>query len=200
MVSEPYVIENYDGSDTNSVINENDENYDSDDIIMYNIEPRNNNNNIKKRKILIAYNEEQEKQDEALSLHYQLYKDSNEWLFAKEEIKNLSNQFKTDSVFLWDLLEKQFTINNDDFDNIKTIYYQNTQSSQSSLSNVYEFNTTISKYFIDNMKVPIFKSKGYIFNSNHQNLNKFQFKLVVITSKTIYSINRYVDETTLGCF
>jgi len=199
MVSEPYVIENYDndGSDTHS---------ESDDIIMYTVQQindndnddhnNNDNNNTKKRKILISYNEEKENQDEALSLHYQIYKDSNEWLFAKEEIKNLSNQYKTDSVFLWDLLEKHLLANDDDFDNIKKIYYQNNQLS----SNIYELNTTISKYFIDNIKVPIFKSKGYIFNSNHQNLNKFPFKLVVITSKTMYSINRYIDETTLGCF
>lgn len=85
-----------------------------------------------------------------------------------------------------------FKDKHDSFDNIVKVIYSSNES-------VFEFDTVISKYIVDNLKISKYKPNGYIFNNNDSNNNIWSFKLVVITSKNTYSTNRYIDDTTIGC-
>ena len=85
-----------------------------------------------------------------------------------------------------------FKETNDNFVNITKIIY-------SSNDNVFQFDTNISKYIIDNLKICKYKPNGYLFNNNNET-NIFAFKIVVITTKNFYAINRYIDENKLGCY
>jgi hypothetical protein len=151
----------------------------------------NNYTNFKNKTILI-YNEIQEIQNEINIFNEHLFKNTGSWLSAKTIISNSVNNI-SNTEYLWDYLDILFKNNNDDFDNIQSIIY-------SSNGSIFEFNnTTISKFIVDNLKICKFKSIGYIFNNNNEN-NIFNFKLVVITNKNIYPVNRYIDENKLGYY
>ena len=80
----------------------------------------------------------------------------------------------------------------DSFDNIHKVIYSSNES-------VFEFDTVISKYIVDNLKICKYIPSGYLFN-NSNDTNMWSFKIVVITNKNIYAANRYIDEHKIGCF
>ena len=137
----------------------------------------------------LFYNEAQEIQNEIDAYNYYIKKDTGDWLFAKDIVSYSKD--KLNSEFFFDYLDLLFKDNNDNFDNIIKVIY-------SSDNKVFEFNTTISKYIVDNLKICKFKPNGYLFNKNGNNV--WDFTIVVITSTNIYSANRYIDETKIGCF
>ena len=150
--------------------------------------------NVESNKTTLYYNEAEEIQNEINAYNYHKYKNTGDWLLAKTII-NYSNNDSNNTEYLWDYLDLLFKNNNDDFNNIKQMYYSSNES-------VFEFNDTVSKYIIDNLKICKYKPhgyiNGYIFNKNENNI--FNFNLVIITHNQIYCINRYVDENKLGCY
>ena len=142
-------------------------------------------------KTYLTYDEQTEIDDEIAMMNYHNNKDSGEWLDAKTII---SQQDDTRKEFLWDYLESRFKLNNDDFDNIRHIFYKDTF-----LNSICEFTESPAKYLIDNLKIKKFVPKGYIFSTNDK-LNEWNFTITVITSMGIYSANRYVDENMIGWY
>ena len=139
------------------------------------------------KKTHLYYNEKQEIQEEINSLIYHSNKNTSDWLLAKKIV----SYSEKDSNFFWDYLDLLFKVNNDNFDNINKVIYSSNES-------VYEFNTIIAKFIVDNLKIYKFKPNGYIFNNNEN--NTWSFKIVVITTKHIYTANRYIDENKIGCY
>lgn len=142
----------------------------------------------------LFYNEKNEVQKEIDDFNYHLLKNSGDWLIAK----NIVSSSKENTEFFWDYLDllfkKKYTSDkSDSFDNIIKVIYSSNES-------VFEFDTVISKYIVDNLKLSKYKPNGYIFNNNDNNNNIWSFTIIVITNKNIYSANRYIDETTIGCF
>lgn len=158
---------------------------DSDNDSLYNM-------NIKYN--VLTYNLIEDVEDEIIANQYHLLKDTGNWKYAKLIIasNNIDKQY---SDFLWDYLESQFIANNDDFIYINRVYYK----SYLDLDIVYEFERNVGKYLIENLKIPAYKPNGYIF-SNDENINKWAFKVVVITDKGIYSMNRHINENTIGFY
>ena len=64
---------------------------------------------------------------------------------------------------------------------------------------MYEFETDVAKHFIDNIKIQPYKPIGFIFNTD-VNINKWNFKIIIITNKNVYTANRYITDTTIGCY
>ena len=141
----------------------------------------------------LVYDEQTEINDELTMMNYHINKDSGEWLDAKTIISQ-SNQDNTRTEFLWDYLESRFKLNNDDFNNIRQIFYKDTF-----LNSICEFSETTAKYLIDNIKIKKFVPKGYIFSSSDK-LNEWHFTITVITTMGIYTANRYVDENMIGWY
>ena len=141
----------------------------------------------------LVYDEQTEINDELTMMNYHTNKDSGEWLDAKTIISQ-SNQDNTKTEFLWDYLESRFKLNNDDFNNIRQIFYKDTF-----LNSICEFSETTAKYLIDNIKIKKFVPKGYIFSTSDK-LNEWDFAIVVVTTKDMYSANRYVDENMIGWY
>lgn len=137
----------------------------------------------------LYYNEMQDIQDEICSFNYHLLKNTGDWLLAKHIVSYSNN--KTNTEFFWDYLDLLFKESNDKFENITKIIYSSNET-------VFEFDTNISKYIVDNLKISKYKTNGYIFNSTDNNV--WNFKIVVITSKNIYAVNRYIDENKIGCY
>ena len=72
------------------------------------------------------------------------------WYYAKLLLANYNTNTNINyTVYLWDLLAVQFANNNDDFKNIKKLYYKN----ELDLDTMYEFETDVAKHFIDNIKI-----------------------------------------------
>ena len=151
-------------------------------------------------------------------INYNKQKNSGQWLIAKSIIsKYEKNDLYTEFVF--DYFDLLFKNNNDCFENINKVYYKyspdsspdtssenNDSNSNSYIDNnivndeiVHEFSGSVAKYFIDNLKICKFKQHGYIFNNN-ANENKWKYSIVIITSKNIYSANRYINEKTIGFY
>jgi len=151
------------------------------------------NNNYGKR-TLIYYYEEDDMHDEELNYNYHIKKNFGNWQYAKMIVSHSYND-KLATEFFWDYLETQFNANNDSFDNIIKVYYKNDLD----LGIIYEFDNQIAKYLVDNLKIQSYKLKGYIFNGD-ENINKWSFKIVVITSKGIYTANRYISENIIGFY
>lgn len=61
---------------------------------------------------------------------------------------------------------------------------------------IYEFEEQVGKFLVDNLKIPEFKPDGFIYSSD----NKWDFKIVILTTKNIYSFNRYVGKDSLGFY
>ena len=92
--------------------------------------------------------------------------------------------------------------NNDCFDNIEKVYYKNEPDPNAIHCNrntdiIYEFESLVGKYLVDNLKIPPYKPKGYIFNDEK---NMWNFKIIVITTNNIYTANRYINDTLIGFF
>ena len=147
--------------------------------------------NYYEQKTYLTYDEQTEINDEIAMMNYHINKDSGDWLNVKTII---SQQDDTRTEFLWDYLESRFKLNNDDFDNIKQIFYKDTF-----INSTCEFTETPAKYLIDNIKIKKFVPKGYIFSTNDK-LNEWNFTITVITTIGIYSANRYIDENIIGWY
>ena len=143
-----------------------------------------------KNKTYLVYDEEIEMQNEVDDFNYHLYKNNESWISAKAIVSSSIKNNKSQSFF-WDYLDILFKNNNDDFNNIQKVIY-------SSNSIIHEFSNTISKYIVDNLKINNFKPSGYIFSSTDNNI--WDFKIIVITNKNVYSSNRYIDENTIGFY
>ena len=148
---------------------------------------------LENRQVCIHYNEDDEIYKEQIANDYHCTKSFGNWHTAKMIVSHSYSNAYTD--FLWDYLSIQFQENNDDFNNIIKVYYKNNLD----IGIIYEFETVIAKYLVDNIKIQSFKPKGYIFN-NDENQNKWDFKIVVITSKGIYCANRYITDNIIGCY
>jgi hypothetical protein len=125
---------------------------------------------------------------------YHSEKNFGKWYSAKTIVSH-SYENKQATVFFWDYLDKQFSENADDFNNILKVYYKNDLD----IDIIYEFETNVAKYFVDNLKIQEYKPKGYIF-SGDENQNKWNFKIIVITTKGMYSANRYITNSIIGCY
>jgi hypothetical protein len=144
------------------------------------------------KKINLHYYEMDEIREEKQMELYHKRKNFGNWQYAKMIVSH-SNDDKQATEFFCDYLDNQFIANTDHFDNINKVYYKNNLD----IGIIYEFESEIAKYFIDNLKIPAFKPKGYIFTGD-ENQNKWSFKIVVITTKGIYTANRYINENIIG--
>jgi hypothetical protein len=194
------------------------EDIDTEDIDIYDINYTNNyiikNFDISKKMHLI-YNEHDEIVEEQNMINYNKQKNSGQWIIAKSII---SQYEKNDlySEYVFDYIDLLFKNNNDSFENINKIYYKYSPDSflndnENNIDNignidnivnkeiVHEFTGSVAKYFIDNLKICKFKQHGYIFNNN-ANENKWKYSIIIITSKNIYSANRYINDKTIGFY
>jgi hypothetical protein len=141
----------------------------------------------------IPYDLEEEIQGELDTYEYNLNKDSGAWLAAKQIIAaSVIDLTKTE--FFFDHLDNQFKSNKDSFDNIQRIYYEGLVDGSKV---VMGFDSTIGKFIVENLKINEYKAGGYIFG-NDPNANKWDFTIIIVTSKSIYCANRYVNETSIG--
>ena len=147
------------------------------------------------RKTCIHYYEEDEIYDEHLANDYHREKSYGNWQYAKMIVSHSYTNANLNTEFFWDYLDTQFQANNDEFNNIIKVYYKNDLD----IGIIYEFEPVVAKYLVENLKIQSFKPKGYIFNGD-ENQNKWEFKIVVITTKGIYTANRYITENTIGCY
>ena len=157
-------------------------------------EQNNNIINSQPRQMYISYDEQKEIEFEKELLNYHKKKDSGYWKIAKMIIEH-SNKDKNNTEYFLDIMDNEFKKNKDTFENIEKVFYTNDLD----INIVYEFNTTISKYIIENLKIFKYKPNGYLFK-NDINHNKFNFTITIITSKNNYSINRYINENQIGFF
>ena len=137
-------------------------------------------------------------QDEINEFINKKSKTNRDWIIAKHIVLHFDSSDSSDKTryisnteFFWDYLDILFNENNDSFDNITKVIY-------SSNNLVFEFDTIISKFIVDNLKICKYKPNGYLFNKNENNI--WDFTIIVITKNNVYSANRYVDETHIGCF
>jgi len=147
-----------------------------------------------KEKVFLYYDEYYELQDEEIMESYHKEKNFGNWHYAKRIISH-SNDDKQATEFFSDYLERQLRENNDNFNNIQKVYYKNNLD----VGIIFEFEEYVAKYLVDNLKIQEYKPKGYIF-SGDENQNKWAFKIIVITSKGIYSANRYITDSIIGCY
>ena len=179
-------------TDSNADDNDNAEeeyNDEEDDILEDDIQDGTN-----KEKVSLYYDEYYELQDEEIMESYHKEKNFGNWHYAKRIISH-SNDDKQATEFFLDYLERQLRENNDNFNNIQKVYYKNDLD----VGIIFEFEEYVAKYFVDNLKIQEYKPKGYIF-SGDENQNKWAFKIIVITSKGIYSANRYITDSIIGCY
>ena len=156
------------------------------------------------KKIHLYYDEHTDCRYEHISAGYHKQKDFGDWYLAKTIILDSTDNKSATEYFL-DYLDIQMQTNNDNFDNIIKVYYKNEIDDNNSNIHqhyncdiVYEFDEIIGKYLVDNLKVPEYKPKGYIFNNENQ--NKWLFKIVVLTQNNIYSANRYITDSIIGFY
>ena len=169
-------------------------NCDEEECVCYEYEDEDEEDDDSGKRTLIYYNEDDDMYNEELNYNYHIRKHFGNWQYAKMIISHSYND-KQATEFFWDYLNLQFQENNDNFDNIKKVYYKNDLD----IGIIYEFDSEIAKYLVDNIKIQSYKPKGYIFNGA-ENQNKWEFKIVVITSKGIYTANRYINENTIGFY
>lgn len=142
----------------------------------------------------IAYDMEEEQYIEKLQNEYHINKSNGDWYYAKMIVSH-AYQDKNNTELFCDILEKQFLANNDSFDNIITVYYKNNLD----IDIVYQFSKEPAKHLVDNLRIPAYKTKSIIFLTS-EDTNKWSFKIVVITTKGIYTANRYITEDIIGLF
>jgi len=173
--------------DINDDINDNINDDINDDI--------NDNNDINLlHPLYIIYNEQKEINEEIQLLNYHKNKDYGYWKIAKMIIAH-STKDKNNTEFFLDSLDIELYKNNDKLENIEKVFYKNNVD----IDTVYEFEGNIAMFIVENLKIFKFKSIGYLFNKDI-NQNKWDFTISVITSKNIYTINRYINENQLGFY
>jgi hypothetical protein len=147
----------------------------------------------------LFYDEEQDIIDEKKQMEFHKNKNTGKWKVAKYIVLQSTlddNKNRLENVqYLWDALESSFKSNNDDFNNIYKVYYTNNKL----FNNTFEFDSSIAKYIVDNIKIPKFFSNSFIFNIVAKQ-NLFPFTIVIVTSKGVYSANRYIDEKLIGFY
>ena len=154
------------------------------------IDTNNDNDSLEDRKTYLVYDETSEIIQELNDFSSHLFKNNDTWISAKTIVSTSFKNNKSQSFF-WDYLDILFKNNHDDFNNIKKVVYSINDI-------IIEFDNTIAKYIVDNLRINNFKPSGYIFSSTDNNV--WDFKIVVITSKNVYSANRYIDENTIGFY
>ncbi len=142
----------------------------------------------------IVYNLEEEQKQEQADYDYHFNKDHGNWHYSKMIVSH-SWEDKNATEFLTDYLERQFQLNNDCFENIQTVYYKNDLD----IDIIYSFEADPAKHLVDNLRIPLFKPNGILFN-NPEDANKWTFKIVIITSRGIYTANRYITENIIGFY
>jgi hypothetical protein len=142
----------------------------------------------------IAYDLAEEQNLEKLQNDYHIKKNNGDWYYAKMILSHAYQDKKNTDLF-WDHLEKQFLKTGDAFENITFAYYKNDLD----IDIIYQFSQEPAKHLIDNLRIPSYKPNGLIF-SNPEDSNKWSFKIVVITTKGIYTANRYITEDLIGCY
>jgi hypothetical protein len=148
----------------------------------------------KKGYSLIPYDLHNEMYYEKLDDDYHKLKNSGNWYYAKLIISSNYNDMNA-TEYLWDYMSILFQKYDDCFENINTVYYK----SYLDMDIIHNFEKSVGKYLIENLKIPAYKPDGFIF-SNSENVNKWSFKVVVITNKNMYCVNRYVSDKLIGCY
>ena len=144
--------------------------------------------------LYLVYNEKEEMQIEKELFNYHKNKDCGYWKIAKMIISHL-NKDNNNTQFFMDLLDIELNLNNDKLENIEKVFYKNNLD----INIVYQFEGSIAKYIIENLKIFKYKQIGYFFNKDI-NQNKWDFTISVITNKNIYTSNRYINENKIGFF
>lgn len=202
------IIENMTNTNTNNITNTTSDLQDAEQGYDYNNNYNNvyNTNNIDNINTIanysnynLFYDEEQDIIEEQKQIEYHKNKNTGKWKLAKHIVLQSTlddNKNRLENVqYLWDVLESSFKSNNDDFNNIYKVYYTNNKL----FNKTYEFDSSIAKYIVDNIKIPKFFSNSFIFNIVAKQ-NLFPFNIVIVTSKGIYSANRYIDEKLIGFY
>jgi hypothetical protein len=140
------------------------------------------------------YNESKEINEEIQLLNYHKNKDCGYWKIAKMIIAH-STKDKSNTEFFLDSLDIELQKNNDKLENIEKVFYTNNLD----VDIVYEFEGAIAMFIVENLKLFKFRPLGYVFNKD-VNQNKWDFTISVITSKSIYTSNRYISETQIGFY
>jgi hypothetical protein len=151
-------------------------------------------NEIFQKPLYIIYNENTEMIEECQLLNYHKNKDCGYWKIAKMIVAH-STKEKTNTEFYMDYLDMDINKNNDTLENIEKVFYRNNLD----IDIVYEFEGVIAKFIVENLKIVKFKPLGYIFNKDVEQ-NKWDFTISVITSKNIYTSNRYISESQIGYY
>ena len=188
-----------DNTESDNIADEEEENIQDEDIHNEDIQDEDIleddiQDGMDKEKVFLYYDEDYELQDEEIMESYHKEKNFGNWHYAKRIISH-SNDDKQATEFFSDYLERQLRENNDNFNNIQKVYYKNDLD----VGIIFEFEEYVAKYLVDNLKIQEYKPKGYIF-SGDENQNKWAFKIIVITSKGIYSANRYITDSIIGCY
>jgi len=144
--------------------------------------------------LYMVYDEKKEMDDEIQLLNYHTKKDYGYWKIAKMIISH-SNKDKNNTEFFLDSLDFELRKNYDNLENIEKVFYTNNLD----VDIVYEFEGKTAIFIIENLKIIKYKPLGYLFNKDI-NQNKWDFTISVITSKGIYTSNRYISETQLGYY
>lgn len=177
-------IENISNISDDEIINSEDDNLGEDDIDT----DRDNLVSV------VCYDLEEEQNYEKIQNEYHILKQSGDWYYAKMIVSH-AYQDKNNTELFCDHLEKQLQKNNDSFDRVIKAYYKNDLD----IDIIYEFAKEPAKHLIDNLRIPAYKQPGIIF-SNPEDANKWSFKIVVITTKGIYTANRYITEDLMGFY
>ena len=161
------------------------------------------NINANKTKLCIIYDETIEIQNDIDRYNATINKTTPSWILAKhliaelKETCNISNSISIE--YFLDYLDIEFKKNNDDFSNISKVYYQQYNTTTTTdASTIQQFDNEVAKYVIENLLIPIYEPLGYFKNDINQ--NKWRFQVIVITSKSIYSANRYIDSKRIGFY
>ena len=149
---------------------------------------------INEKMFYIMYNETKEMDEEIQQFNYHKTKECGYWKIAKMIIAH-SIKDKNNTDFYMDFLDKELENNNDSLENIEKVIYTNNLD----INTVYEFKGKIAKYIVENLKICKFKPLGYIFN-NDASINEWSFTISVITNKSIYTSNRYINENKIGFY
>ena len=161
------------------------------------------NINANKTKLCIIYDETIEIQNDIDRYNATINKTTPSWILAKHliaELKEIYNLANSASIeYFLDYLDIEFKKNNDDFSNISKVYYQQYNTTTTTdASIIQQFDNEVAKYVIENLQIPIYEPLGYFNNDINQ--NKWRFQVIVITSKSIYSANRYIDSKRIGFY
>lgn len=144
--------------------------------------------------LYMIYNENTEMNEECQLLNYHKNKDCGYWKIAKMIIAH-STKEKNNTEFYLDYLDIDIQKNNDNLENIEKVFYKNNLD----IDIVYEFEGAIAKFIVENLKIFKYKPLGYIFNKDVEQ-NKWDFTISIITSKNIYTSNRYISENQIGYY